>query len=455
MLQFLKLKKNTLRVSLGLFITLIFLFSAPFAFASMGDTYIIPIKGDIGNGNLFYVQRAYVDAITSGAGAIIFEIDTYGGSIDTALKFKDLIMSSQVPTVCFVDNKAISAGVLIALAGEKLVMRPGTTIGAAEPRLGSEKADEKTVSMWSGQLAAVAEARGKDGKIAAAMADSDIAIEGLVEKDKLLTLGSQQALSLGFIDAVLDSRAEVMEEYSLPGEEVEIEPTLRENAVKWLSSPYIAAILLTLGIAGVIIELFIPGFGVFGVIGVLSFIAFFLGNFWAGSAGWGSIILFLVGMIFIAVEVFVIPGFGVTGILGIAAMIAGIFLASPSAQYAIISLLIAIIASIILIVISVKNRKTRKIWRKIILSQKQENSEGYSSQDLEQNRLLNAYGKAITPLRPAGTALINGNRVDVVTEGQFVVEGASIQVVSVSGGRVVVKEGAPENTPPAGEENNS
>lgn len=432
---------------LGLVLILVLLlFLSPGAFAAVGDTYIIPIEGDIAGGNYQFVQKAYTEAIVSGAAAIIFEIDTYGGAVDTAINFKDLIMSSQVPTVCFVDDKAISAGALIALAGEKLVMRPGTTIGAAEPRLGTQKADEKTVSMWTAQLRAVAEARGKDGNLAAAMSDSDIVIEGLIEKDKLLTLGAEQALSLGFIDGVMDTRAEVMEAFDLPGNMIEIQPTFKENAVKWLSSPFVAAILLTLGIVGIVLEIILPGSGVFGTLGALAFLAFFIGNFWTGSAGWGSVFLFLTGLFLIILEIFVIPGFGIAGMAGIAAVFGGIILASPDLSYAFISLAIALVASVVLIALSIKNKKTRNVWKKFILFQKQENQEGYSSQNLEQNRLLGAIGRTLTPLRPAGTALINGKRVDVVTEGQFMLQAVSIEVISVSGGRVVVKESEiPEN----------
>ncbi|MEG1500559.1 MAG: NfeD family protein, partial [Clostridiales bacterium] len=343
------------------------------------------------------------------------------------------------PTVCFVDKKAISAGALIALSGEKLVMRPGTTLGAAEPRAGSEKADEKTVSMWTSQLSAVAEARGRNGLIAAAMSDSDIAIEGVIEKGKLLTLGDKQALNLGMIDAVLDTREEIIRDFHLPSTVVEIDPSFKQQAVQWLSSPYIASILLTIGIAGIVIEIFTAGFGVFGAVGMISFLAFFIGNFWAGNAGLGAILLFLLGAFLIIMEIFVIPGFGVPGVLGIASILFSIIFASPDIQYAAISIVIALAGSIVLIAISLKNRRTRKLWSKIILSQKQENKEGYSSQNLVQENLLGCYGLAVTPLRPAGTAIFDNKRIDVVTEGEFLDKDTPIEVIEVSGGRVVVK----------------
>lgn len=410
--------------------------------APYGGTYVIPIRGDIDNGNLLFVQRAYSEALSGGAEAIVFEIDTYGGSIDSAINIKDIIMSSQVPTVCFVTNKAISAGSLIALAGEQMAMRPGSTIGAAEPRVGSQKADEKTLSMWSAQLSSVAEARGRDGKIAAAMADSDIVIEGLIEKGKLLTLSDSQALAYKMTDAVLESRQEVIDHFALPASSVTvIDQTYRERVVQWLSSPYVAAVLLTLGMAGLIIELLTAGsFGIFGSIGLLSFILYFTGNIWAGNAGIGTVLLFVAGIFLIIMEIFVVPGFGVPGVLGILSIIGSIFFASPSVSYALTSLLTALVATVVLVAVSIKNKKTRKIWKKIILSQKEETQGGYVAPDVSLASYLGAKGRALTILRPAGTGEFGGKRVDVVTLGEFIGMGKEIEVIAVEGGRVIVGE---------------
>ena len=125
-------------------------------------------------------------------------------------------------------------------------------------------------------------------------------------------------------------------------------------------------------------------------------------------------------------------------------MFGGIVFASPSLQYAAIALVIALVVSVLLIVLLLKNRRTRKIWGKLILGEKQENVEGYSSQDLSQNQLLGCVGRALTPLRPAGTAMINGERVDVIAQGEFLDPETELEVISVSGGRVVVKAFCPE-----------
>ncbi len=404
------------------------------------DVYVIPIEGDIGSGTLAFVQRAYTDAITDGAEGIIFRIDTYGGEIDSAINLKDLILNCQVPSICYVDTKAISAGSLIALAGEKLAMAPASTIGAAEPRAGEEKADIKVVSMWTAQLRATAEARGKDGAIAAAMSDSSIEIPDLVKEGELLTLSDSEALQYAISDATIATQEELVEAYFPGANVVEVVPTFPERLVKWLSSPYVASILLTIGIAGILIEVFTVGFGVFGAAGLLAFIGFFAGNYWAGYAGLGTILLFVAGLFLIVMEIFIIPGFGVAGVLGILSVFGSIFLASPNAEYALIAIGISLVASVLLVVFMVKNKKTRKVWSKLILSLKQENEQGYVAPDYGLQQYAGKKGVAITMLRPAGAGDFDGQRLDVVTQGEYIDIHSRIEVIKVEGTRVVVQQ---------------
>lgn len=407
-----------------------------------GETYVIPIRGDIDNGNWRFIERAYREAQANGAEAIIFEIDTYGGYLDSAINITDLILASAIPTYCYVDNKAISAGSLIALAGETVVMTPGATIGAAEPRQwNNETADPKVVSMWAAKLSAVAQTRGRDGQIAAAFADADIVIEGLTEPGKLVTLTANQSLEYQMADIILVGRDALIAEYDLPAAVVEMEKNFQELVGGWLSDPWISGILLTVGIAGIVIELLTAGsFGVFGAVGVISFALYFVGHFWVGNIGFGAIILFLVGLTLIVLEIFVIPGFGVTGVLGILASLTSLVLASPNFTQAVLTLGGSLIAAIIVIVITLKNKKTRKVWSKLVLSHKLGTEEGYVSNDTSLAAYLGKRGKTLTTLRPAGTAEIEGRRLDVVTLGEFIAAGSTVEVVLVEGTRVVVRE---------------
>lgn len=422
-------------------ILLILLILSVPALAQPGDVvYIIPIEGNIDPALASFVERIYDEAEEADAARVILEIDTYGGYIDAAILINERALRSSVPTTSFVTKKAISAGALITLSGEKIFMAPGTTIGAAEPRLGDQKADEKVVSMWSQKLRAAAETYGRDGNIAAAMADADIEIEGLKAKGKLLTLTQQQALELKMADFSAANRQEVLNLSNLSDSRVVVaEAISAENLARWVTNPYISPILLTIGFAGIILELLTVGWGVSGLLGLTSLGLYFGGHFIAGFTGWESILLFIIGIILMLVEIFVVPGFGIAGVAGLGAMIFSIILTATSLEQAIISLIIALLGTVVLVVISFKYMRTRRMWNRLILGTRQEKSEGYVAPEENLSELLGAQGISLTPLRPSGTAEINGKRIDVVTEGGFIPRDTEVQVVQVEGTRVVVR----------------
>lgn len=403
--------------------------------------YHARLSGTVEGGMAAFVERACREAEENQADLLLLEIDTYGGRIDSAITIKERILACQVPTASFISGKAISAGALIALAGEKVLMAPGTTIGAAEPRLGDAKADEKVVSMWSKELAATAEARGRDGQIAAAMADADIVIPGLVEKGKLLTMTQSQALQYKMADGAAASRGEALAFLGFADAQVvELVPSTAETISGWVTHPYVAPILLTVGIVGILLEIFTVGFGVAGTVGLLAFALFFGGHILAGFSGWWAVMLFLIGIILLLVEAILLPGFGFAGAGGIAAVLASIVLASSSMEQALYSLVAALLASTVLLVLSFRFLKTRRLWQRLILGDRQDNSQGYVAQAGNLDRFLERTGTAISSLRPAGVAEIDGERVDVVTEGDFILAGSPVRVVQVEGVRVVVKQ---------------
>lgn len=207
-----------------------------------------------------------------------------------------------------------------------------------------------------------------------------------------------------------------------------------------LTNPVVSTILLILGIAGVVIEIATVGsFGVFGVVGGVSFVLYFLGAFWYGSFSTASIWLLILGVILLVLEIFVIPGFGICGGIGILGILASLVLAAPNPIAAIWSLLIALVIAGVLIYVTLKNKKTRKLWNKLILSQKLDGESGFDSADVSLVRFLGQRGRSLTALRPAGTAWINGEKVDVVTQGEFIDPGQPVEVILVEGVRVVVR----------------
>src|ERR687897_1904401 len=286
--------------------------------------YVAPIEGMIDLGLAPFVDRVLREATEQGAAAVILEINTFGGRVDAAVVIRDALLNAKVPTVAFINKRAISAGALIALATEKIVMGDGGTIGAATPvQMGqpgapAQPVEEKTVSYVRKEFRATAESRKRPPLIAEAMVDADVEIPGLIEKGKLLTLTTEEALKHKVADFRAENIESVLEQLGLAGAEVrKTAPNWAENSVRFLTHPVVSSLLITIGMLGIIIEIRTPGFGIPGGLGIMSLALFFWGHWLVQLAGWEELLLVALGIVLLAAEVFVVPGFGITGVLGI------------------------------------------------------------------------------------------------------------------------------------------
>lgn len=432
-----KLTLSLLSLVLG-----VVLFALP-AKAQSDVVLVVKLEGMIDNSMWQYIDKSITEAESVGAKAIIIEMDTPGGMVDPATKIKKRILSSEIPVTTYITNYGLSAGALVALASEHIAMAPGSSIGAAEPRLGltGEKVDEKYLSAFRSEMESAAEAKGRNPEIAAAMVDSDIAIEGLIEKGKLLTLTPQKAKEFGIADFIANNRQEVLKALKLSGVEVrEMEPSTAQWFAQVVTSPWVAPLLLLIGITGIILEIFTFSYGIAGILGLVSIGIFFGGHMLAGHAGWEAVMVFALGLVSIAVEIFIIPGFGIAGVIGSALLVASIFMAAATVSQAVISLLITFIGAVIITIFGTRHLTKRGLWRPLVLGESLESAKGYHSSNQRLKELVGHEGVAITPLRPSGTALINDSRVDVVAEGAFIPAGAKVKVLYVEGMRVVVEE---------------
>lgn len=396
---------------------------------------VVPIRGTIEWGLAGFVGRVVDEAADQGVSAILLEINTFGGRVDAATEIRDVLLASRVPVIAFVTERAWSAGALIAIASEHLIMAPGASIGAAEPR----PMEEKTVSALRAEFEATAQGRGRDSQVAAAMVDKDIAVEGLVAKDKILTLSANKAEDIGFIDFIASSRREILQRLGYGDHRIEeVRPTWAERAAGFLTQPVVSSLLLTLGFAGVVLEILTPGFGIPGTVGIISLAAFFGGRMVVGLAGWEVAFLFIAGIILLLIEVFVIPGFGFAGALGLAAIFGSIVLSYASAEAGLVSLSIALGATVLIVILGWRYIRRSSAWRRLVLDTRLDTESGYTA-PASRVDLVGKQGRTQTPLRPSGIVEIGDERVDAVTEGGFVPKDTAVLVINVEGNRIVVK----------------
>lgn len=414
--------------------------------------HVALIDGTIDLGLAPFVQRVIDEATAAGAAAVVLDINTFGGRVDAAVQIRDTLLRSRVRTIAFINKRAISAGALISLAAHDIVISSGGTIGAATPVQigGSGKAalpvEEKTVSYVRKEFRATAEARKRPLRVAEAMVDADVEIPGLIAKGKLLTLTTEEALKVKVADHRAETLEEALEKVGLAGAEIRrTQVNWAEELVRVLTHPVVSSILITVAMLGIIIELRTPGFGAPGALGLISLGLVLWGHWLVQLAGWEEVLLAAAGMLLLVLEIFVIPGFGIAGALGILGILAGLVLAMVGqgnttellmlvAARVMFSLLAALLASLVFLRFMTHTR----FGRRLILDTGLVAAQGYASAPESDRRLLGRHGVAATPLHPAGIALIDGARVDVVSNGSLIEAGTAVVVDKVDGNRVVV-----------------
>jgi len=423
--------------------------------------YLVPITGMIDLGLAPFIERVLGEAAQNNAAAVVLDINTFGGRVDAAVAIRDALLGARTPVAAFVNRRAISAGALIALASDKIAMAGGATIGAAMPVQsggpggGSEAVGEKTVSYVRKEFRATAEARGRPPEIAEAMVDADVEIEGIIEKGKLLTFTTDEALKHNLIDFRADDVAAVLAAMGIVGAEIRLtEPNWAEDLVRFLTNPVVSSLLIMIGIVGVLTEIRTPGFGLPGGLGIASIGLFFWGHWLVQLAGWEELLLVASGIVLLVVEVFLIPGFGVPGVLGILALLGGFSLSmvgtgatSTAMLRAAVYVMSALVMATVAAVLMLRVLPRLPFGRRLVLDDRLPAGAGYVSTPEEEHHWLGMQGVATTPLRPAGLAELAGDRVDVVSDGDFIEAGEPILVTRVDGNRIVVRR--PHAPPPA------
>lgn len=414
---------------------LLFLFLVPISNAEsqLGDIYVIPIDGEIGPAVYQFLSDQMEIATKNGAAAVVIEIDTYGGRIDSAISISEIITDADIPTIAFVNTKAESAGVLITISAETIAMAPHSTIGSAEPIPNTEK----ILSFWTSKLRSVAEERGRDPELVAAMADKSVSITDVIEYDRLLNLSTMKAVELGFADMVATDSYNLIEQLGIEYDDVvHVEVGFRVLVAQILSSAILVPILLSFGFIGIMVEIFTPGFGIGGTISIVAYSLFFAGSILAGHATFAVLIIFIAGILLLFIEA-VMPGFGIAGLGGIICIVTSVFMASSSVASAVVSLIIAIIFSVIALILLLKYAPRNKFFDKIILKKSEK---GYVATIKDYSVLLNKEGVVKSYLRPTGRIEIEGEVYDVISDGDFVEKGLRVKVIKVEGKKIVVNK---------------
>jgi membrane-bound serine protease (ClpP class) len=422
-----------------------------------GRLIVAPLSGEVDVGLAAFLGRAVRDAAPGDL--LVLDIDTFGGRIDAAVQVRDALLGCRAKTVAFVHPRAISAGALIALATDVIVMSRGATIGAATPvQIEGGKmqpVEAKVVSYFRKEMKATAEAKGRPGELAEAMVDASVEIPGLDGKDTTLTLTTDEAIRWKLAAFEAQSVDEIVAQlHAAPSSVTSVEPSWAERLARLLASSVLSSLLLTFGMLGIMVELWAPGHAVSGIIGLACLLLFAFGHYVVNLAGWETLLLFGAGATLVLLEIFFFPGHGVMIVLGVVLALLALTESMvdlkrvpldvswamgwlPRALTRAFGSLLAAGATLAFLS---RYLPRSRLGRALILKDAIGAPGGTTATSTAPPTLLHREGVAETALRPTGKALIEGRRYDVVSDGDFIEQGIAVEVVEVAGTRIVVRK---------------
>lgn len=424
--------------------------------SSSGEiVYIFEIKGDIDPRMNRRVKLALEEAGQKEADMVIIHMDTYGGAVNDADDIRTMILESKVPTHVFIDKDAASAGALIAIASDSIYMAPGASIGAATVVVGGtgEAAPDKYQSYMRSIMRSTAEAKGRDPKIAEAMVDETLVIEGVTEAGSVITFSVSEAIRHGFCEAQVRSIEEIIQLQGFSDYEIiRHEMSTVEQVIAFFLNPVVSGFLILIIFAGIYFELQTPGVGFPILASIVAIILYFTPYYLNGLAANWEMIAFAVGVILILIEVFVIPGFGIFGILGITLVLLGLtlgmvpneffdftFVPSGDLFMALVTVVLAAIVAVSLIFALAPKINQWQMFSRFSLADTQQRDAGYTS-SVYKNHLLGREGIAHTRLMPSGKILIDDEIYDAYSRGEFIDKGEKVRVISTEGTSLRVKK---------------
>jgi len=463
---------------------------------------LIRFSGPITPLSEHYVYRKLAAAESAGADLVIIEIDSPGGhlepSLNLAARLRDLDWAH---TVAYVPREALSGAAIMALGCDEIVMHPNAVLGDAGPIFLGEDfmfrhAPEKVRSDLARKVRDLAEAKGRPPALAEAMVDMDLVVyrvrhrtTGRINfmseeeiasaaqpkeweklqmvhesrKGHFLEVNGARAVELGLAQAVVNSRAELQARYRLEEPLHVYERNFVDTVVYVLNSRIATALLLLVGLVALYVELSSPGIGLGGLVACLCFGLFFWSRMLGGGAGWLGIVLFAVGVIFLVVELFVLPGFGIAGLTGLLLVFASVVVASQDFIIPATPRQLDILARNLLVIVLTgcvfagaavflsRRFGTLPVLGRLMLkppdfSRREqppapsvvERSAAASGAE-ETPLAVGERGVAVSPLRPAGKARFGHRLADVVTDSEFVDVRRPVEIVQISGNRIVVR----------------
>ncbi len=431
-----------------LVISFIFAQVCSFAADSLSVVYRIRLDSDIDKSAQRLVTLGLDKAEQAGADYVMIDLDTYGGAVDAADSIRSAILRYDKPVVAYVNMQAASAGALISIACDSIYMKTGSSIGAATvvDQSGNVMPD-KYQSFMRGMMRSTAQATGRDPKIAESMTDTA----------NVLSMTPSEAVAVGYCEGIYETVDEVA--HAVTGgnnfviRSMEDDMTWLDKLIQFLLNPLLQSIFMMMIIGGIFVEIRTPGIGLPLVTAIVGALLYFAPGYIGHLVSYWEVLLFVVGLLLIGLEIFVIPGFGVAGISGIVAVVVSLAFAmvdnielfnwdgtlnlQPIIQpvgIVVLSATVAIFGSVWL----VRRLYSTRSFDHIALRQEMKAEEGFTGVVSGLESLVGEPVVVFTDMRPGGKVKTTDGRIIEATMkfGGFAAKGETLKVISAEQGRL-------------------
>ena len=417
---------------------------------------ILPLEDEIDARAWQHTRRACEKAVEDQAELFVIRMNTYGGALDAADSIRTSLMHLPVPTVAYINHNAASAGALIALACDSVFMTPGSSIGAATVVDGQgQPLPDKYQAYMSSIMRSTAERHGKwlaDGDTILTWRRDPTIAASMVNPDSVTAFTSSEAVAAGFSDGTVSSLDEMFERLGVEDPDIEtFEPTLTDDIIGFLSNAGVRALLVMLIIGGIYMEMHTPGLGFAAAVSLVAACLYFLPMLISGTLPAWIVITLVIGVVLIALELFVIPGFGICGIAGIIAVVVALGAAitpvvgsDDNVTLAIISkplitVGIGLVAAVALVAWLTSRHGPKFFRRHSELLLTQDIKKGYIGVDMGPAKLVGHKATAMTDMRPAGKILFEGEVYDAVSTGAFIDAGSHLKILRYENAQLYVE----------------
>lgn len=430
------------------FLTFFLISISAFCTDSLTVFYRIRLDQDIDQSSQRLVTLGLEKAREAEADYVLLDLNTYGGAVNAADSIRSAILRYEKPVIAYVNMQAASAGALISIACDSIYMKTGSSIGAATVvSQTGEVMPDKYQSFMRGMMRSTAQATGRDPSIAESMTDTA----------NVLSMTPTEAIAVGYCEGICESEYEVAEKVTDGNgfiiKNMDDDMTWLDKLIQLLLNPLLQSIFMMMIIGGIFVEIRTPGIGLPLLTAIIGALLYFAPGYIGHLVESWEILLFIVGLVLIGIEIFVLPGFGVCGISGIIAVVISLTFAmvdnvelfhwdgTLNLQPIIQPLGIVIISSSAAIFGSVwlvKKLYSTRSFDHIALRQEMKAEDGFTGVVSGLEYLKGETVTVLTDMRPGGKVQTSDGRIVEATlkYGGFASKGEILKVIDAEQGRL-------------------